>query len=203
MNWADEAPGEMRPFNQAASDMSTPYTGPSMIVMKFHVNPASKDYKRNWPRLVSYFESFFIHAKLFSNQSSSARSSFTTASKWTHPATAPTQNRCTRSRTAAGACSTARSTVSSTGRIWRGCRIFLIFTRRGSCLGTRLWMLRLFRIHSLSRAQCELSGETLSKKRTAPVTTAPTWWGSHRCAPARACVRSSRRRRRCGLCENY
>lgn len=49
VNWAEEAPGEARPFNQAVSDMSVPYNGPSMMVLKFHVNPASKDYKRNWP----------------------------------------------------------------------------------------------------------------------------------------------------------
>ena len=52
VNWAEEAPGEARPFNQATSDMSVPYNGPSMMVMKFHVNPASKDYKRNWPRYI-------------------------------------------------------------------------------------------------------------------------------------------------------
>ena len=58
VNWAEEAPGEMRPFNQAASDMSTPYTGPSMIVMKFNVNPASKDYKRNWPRYFCHLSNY-------------------------------------------------------------------------------------------------------------------------------------------------
>lgn len=29
--------------------MSVPYNGPSLMVMKFHVNTASRDYRRNWP----------------------------------------------------------------------------------------------------------------------------------------------------------
>jgi hypothetical protein len=52
VDWAAEAPGNERPFNQAASDMSVPYNCPSLMVMKFHVNTSSREYKRNWPRCV-------------------------------------------------------------------------------------------------------------------------------------------------------
>ena len=55
VDWAAEAPGNERPFNQAASDMSVPYNGPSLMVMKFHVNTSSREYKRNWPRCVCGF----------------------------------------------------------------------------------------------------------------------------------------------------
>jgi hypothetical protein len=50
VDWAAEAPGNDRPFNQSVSDMSVPYNGPSLMVMKFHVNTTSREYKRNWPR---------------------------------------------------------------------------------------------------------------------------------------------------------
>ena len=52
VDWAAEAPGNERPFNQSVSDMSVPYNGPSLMVMKFHVNTTSREYKRNWPRCV-------------------------------------------------------------------------------------------------------------------------------------------------------
>ena len=55
VDWAAEAPGNERPFNQSVSDMSVPYNGPSLMVMKFHVNTASREYKRNWPRCVFVF----------------------------------------------------------------------------------------------------------------------------------------------------
>jgi len=50
VDWSAEAPGESRPFNQSVSDMGVPYNGPSLLVMKFNVNTASRDYRRNWPR---------------------------------------------------------------------------------------------------------------------------------------------------------
>jgi hypothetical protein len=54
VDWAAEAPGNDRPFNQSVSDMSVPYNGPSLMVMKFNVNTTSREYKRNWPRSVFF-----------------------------------------------------------------------------------------------------------------------------------------------------
>jgi len=56
VDWALEAPGNDRPFNQAVSDMSSPYNGPSMMVMKFAVNQASRDYRRNWPSPIVFHD---------------------------------------------------------------------------------------------------------------------------------------------------
>ena len=59
VDWSAEAPGCDRPFNQAVSDMSTSYNGPSLMVMKFNVNTNSRDYRRNWPRYVICFSNLF------------------------------------------------------------------------------------------------------------------------------------------------
>ena len=56
VDWAIEAPGNERPFNQAVSDMSIPYNGPSMMVMRFNVNTSSALYKRNWPSPICFHD---------------------------------------------------------------------------------------------------------------------------------------------------
>ena len=56
MNWAAEAPGEDRPFNSAVSDMSVPYHGPSLMVMKFKVDTRSRAYLRNWPSPIVFHD---------------------------------------------------------------------------------------------------------------------------------------------------
>lgn len=56
VDWSAEAPGENRPFNAAVGDMSVPYNGPSLMVMKFHVNVGSRDYTRNWPSPIVFHD---------------------------------------------------------------------------------------------------------------------------------------------------
>jgi hypothetical protein len=56
VDWSAEAPGNERPFNQAVSDMSIPYNGPSLMVMKFHVNTSSRQYTRNWPSPIQFHD---------------------------------------------------------------------------------------------------------------------------------------------------
>ena len=56
VDWAAEAPGNERPFNQAVSDVSSPYTGPSLMVMKFNVDVSSRGYKRNWPSPIQFHD---------------------------------------------------------------------------------------------------------------------------------------------------
>ena len=56
VDWQAEAPGNDRPFNQSVSDMSVPYNGPSLMVMKFHVNTSSRDYRRNWPSPIVFHD---------------------------------------------------------------------------------------------------------------------------------------------------
>lgn len=60
VDWSAEAPGENRPFNSAVSDMSVPYNGPSLMVMKFHVNVGSRDYTRNWPSPIVFHDKLEI-----------------------------------------------------------------------------------------------------------------------------------------------
>ncbi len=60
VDWAAEAPGCDRPFNQAVSDMSVPYNGPSLMVMKFHVNTGAREYKRNWPSPIVFHDKLEI-----------------------------------------------------------------------------------------------------------------------------------------------
>lgn len=47
VRWQDEKAGEERPFYQAVSNLSVPYTGPSLFVMRFKVN--SRDVIPTWP----------------------------------------------------------------------------------------------------------------------------------------------------------
>jgi hypothetical protein len=56
VNWSDEAPGMERPFNAAVTDMSVPYTGPSMMVMRFKVDSARRDYRTNWPSPIVFHD---------------------------------------------------------------------------------------------------------------------------------------------------
>lgn len=56
VDWVAEAPGNERPFNQAISDMSMPYQGPSMMVMKFHVNTNSREYRKTWPSPIVFHD---------------------------------------------------------------------------------------------------------------------------------------------------
>ena len=56
VDWAAEAPGADRPFNARVGDMSVPYNGPSLMVMKFHVDPSSRDYTRNWPSPIQFHD---------------------------------------------------------------------------------------------------------------------------------------------------
>ena len=56
VNWSEESPGSDRPFNAAVGDMSMPYTGPSLMVMKFNVNTASREYTRNWPSPIVFHD---------------------------------------------------------------------------------------------------------------------------------------------------
>jgi len=160
VNWAEEAPGEMRPFNQAASDMSTPYTGPSLIVMKFNVNPASKDYKRNWPSPIIYHDrcillslalislnfSYFAHQQLTLQPTPGSRSILLVCPQIRIPSI--------QSLIAHGGFSITRSTGKPTGRIWPACRISHTTTKRGSSQATHRWTQSRCRMRWRSRGQC-------------------------------------------------
>ena len=56
VDWSQEAPGQERPFNSAVTDMSVPYTGPSLMVMKFRVDKTSKDYRTSWPSPICFHD---------------------------------------------------------------------------------------------------------------------------------------------------
>jgi hypothetical protein len=58
VNWADEAPGQGRPFNRCATDMSIPYQGPSLMVMRFKVDRSSPAYKSYWPSPIVFHDKF-------------------------------------------------------------------------------------------------------------------------------------------------
>ncbi len=60
VDWAAEAPGADRPFNARVGDMSVPYNGPSLMVMKFNVDVNSKDYCRNWPSPIQFHDKLDI-----------------------------------------------------------------------------------------------------------------------------------------------
>jgi hypothetical protein len=47
VDWSKEKAGEERPFYQAASNLTVPYAGPSLFVMRFKVN--NRDFKPTWP----------------------------------------------------------------------------------------------------------------------------------------------------------
>ena len=56
VDWSKEGPGLERPFNAATTDMSVPYTGPSIMVMRFKVDTRSPDYKFYWPSPVCFHD---------------------------------------------------------------------------------------------------------------------------------------------------
>ena len=56
VDWAAEAPGADKPFGSKVGDMSVPYNGPSLMVMKFNVDPNSRDYARNWPSPIQFHD---------------------------------------------------------------------------------------------------------------------------------------------------
>jgi hypothetical protein len=58
VDWASEAPGGDRRFNRHATDMSMPYTGPSMMVMRFKVDKKSQNYKSYWPSPIVFHDKF-------------------------------------------------------------------------------------------------------------------------------------------------
>ena len=58
VNWAREAPGEDRPFNREATDMSKPYQGPSLMVMRFRVDKSNPDYQTSWPSPVVFHDKY-------------------------------------------------------------------------------------------------------------------------------------------------
>jgi hypothetical protein len=58
VNWTDEAPGKHRPFNRCATDMSVPYQGPSMMVMRFKVDKTNTSYKTNWPSPIVFHDKY-------------------------------------------------------------------------------------------------------------------------------------------------
>lgn len=58
VNWNDESPGKHRPFNQCATDMSVPYQGPSLMVMRFKVDKTNSQYKSYWPSPIVFHDKF-------------------------------------------------------------------------------------------------------------------------------------------------
>jgi hypothetical protein len=94
VDWAAEAPGEERPFNQAVSDMSVPYNGPSLMVMRFNVNTASREYRRNWPRYAFHLLFSFVF-QFTDARPTTAPFNSTTGWKSIRPRWESTLNRCT------------------------------------------------------------------------------------------------------------
>lgn len=58
VSWAEEAPGRSRPFGQCATDMSLPYQGPSMMVMRFKVDKTNAQYKSYWPSPIVFHDKY-------------------------------------------------------------------------------------------------------------------------------------------------
>jgi len=58
VQWNDEAPGKHRPFNRCATDMSMPYQGPSLMVMRFKVDKTNTDYKSYWPSPIVFHDKY-------------------------------------------------------------------------------------------------------------------------------------------------
>jgi hypothetical protein len=56
VRWAEEAPGMDRAFNNSVTDMSVPYTGPSLMVMRFKVDRNARDYRVNWPSPIVFHD---------------------------------------------------------------------------------------------------------------------------------------------------
>ena len=58
VNWTDEAPNRSRIFNRYATDMSVPYQGPSLMVMRFKVDRTSPNYKSYWPSPIVFHDKY-------------------------------------------------------------------------------------------------------------------------------------------------
>jgi len=58
VDWSDEAPNKPRPFNRAVSDLSVPYQGPSIVVMRFKVDRTNPAYKTYWPSPIVFHDKF-------------------------------------------------------------------------------------------------------------------------------------------------
>jgi len=58
VNWTDEAPNRSRIFNRYATDMSVPYQGPSLMVMKFKVDKTNPNYKSYWPSPIVFHDKY-------------------------------------------------------------------------------------------------------------------------------------------------
>jgi hypothetical protein len=58
VEWSSEAPGGERRFNRHATDMSMPYTGPSMMVMRFKVDKNHAQYKSYWPSPIVFHDKY-------------------------------------------------------------------------------------------------------------------------------------------------
>ena len=56
VKWYEESPGMDRPFNAAVTDMTTPYTGPSLMVMRFKVDRNNRNYRPNWPSPIVFHD---------------------------------------------------------------------------------------------------------------------------------------------------
>ena len=58
VDWTEEARGRARPFHQSATDMSVPYRGPSLMVMRFKVDRTHKDYRSYWPSPIVFHDNY-------------------------------------------------------------------------------------------------------------------------------------------------
>ena len=58
VNWTDEAPNRPRLFNRYATDMSVPYQGPSLMVMRFKVDKTNPNYKSYWPSPIVFHDKY-------------------------------------------------------------------------------------------------------------------------------------------------
>ena len=58
VNWSDEAPNRPRLFNRYATDMSVPYQGPSLMVMRFKVDKTNPNYKSYWPSPIVFHDKY-------------------------------------------------------------------------------------------------------------------------------------------------
>lgn len=58
VDWVDEARNRARPFHQAATDMTQPYRGPSLMVMRFKVDRNDPKYKSYWPSPIVFHDNF-------------------------------------------------------------------------------------------------------------------------------------------------
>lgn len=56
VSWPDEVVGMDRPFNSAVTDMSVPYTGPSLMVMRFKVDRSGREYRPYWPSPIVFHD---------------------------------------------------------------------------------------------------------------------------------------------------